>query len=84
MDRLTCRRCHGLMHPIGPLDPLDVIQGGNPDDLRAWRCLTCGDLIDHVIMRNRARATIPRRRRQRPSPRQPVFKDPEYEWPVWR
>ena len=83
MDPVTCHRCHGLMHPIDPLDPLDVIQGGKPDDIRAWRCLTCGDLIDQVIIHNRVRATNHRRIRKRSSPRQPVFKDPELEWPAW-
>jgi hypothetical protein len=77
MDPLTCRRCHGLMHPIDPLDRMDVIQGGNPDDVRAWRCLTCGDLIDPVIMRNRIRPRNHRNRRRDPTPRQTVFKVPD-------
>ncbi|MGE0643540.1 MAG: hypothetical protein AB7P24_07720 [Nitrospira sp.] len=83
MDRITCRRCEGLMYPVDPLDPLDVIQGGKLDAIRAWRCLTCGDLIDQVIMQNRVRPPRSRRVRQRPSPRHPVFKDPDLEWPAW-
>lgn len=83
MDRITCHRCRGLMHPVDPLDPLDVIQGGRPDAIRAWRCLTCGDLIDPIIMQNRVRATSPRPIRKRSGPRPPVFKETDLEWPVW-
>ncbi|MGB4068694.1 MAG: hypothetical protein WBK08_11740 [Nitrospira sp.] len=74
MDPITCRRCHGLMYPIDPLDPMDVIQGGKPDDIRAWRCVTCGELIDPVIMQNRSRPRHHRLRRRDSTPRQPVFK----------
>lgn len=84
MDRVICRRCHGLMHPIDPLDPLDLIQGVPLEDIRAWRCVTCGELIDSVIMQNRSRPRPHRVRRRESTPRQPVFKDPEWEWPVWR
>jgi hypothetical protein len=66
MDPLTCRRCRGFMHPVDLLDPLDVIQGGKPNDVRAWRCLTCGDLIDQVIMQNRLRVRDQRRVRRQP------------------
>lgn len=84
MDPVTCRRCHGLMHPIDPLDPLDAKPGGKSFDVRAWRCMTCGDLIDPVIMRNRS---LPREHRVRgrdSTPRHPVFKELDVEWPVWR
>ena len=84
MDRVICRRCHALMHPIDPLDPLDLIQGVPLEDIRAWRCVTCGDLIDQVIMQNRRRPRSQRGLRQKSTPRQPVFKDPEWEWPVWK
>ncbi|NGZ94679.1 MAG: hypothetical protein CV089_00850 [Nitrospira sp. WS110] len=65
------------MHPVDPLDPLDVIQGGELDAIRAWRCLTCGNLIDSVIMQNRVRTAGHRRLRKRQSPRHPVFKVPD-------
>lgn len=55
MDPVTCQRCHGLMHPIDPLDPLDVLRSDTHEHMRAWRCFTCGDLIDRVIMQNRIR-----------------------------
>jgi hypothetical protein len=74
MDRVTCRRCQGLMYPIDPLDPVDVIQGGKSDDIRAWRCLTCGELIDPTIMENRSPNRHHRARRRKTTPRQPVFK----------
>jgi hypothetical protein len=45
--------------------------------VRAWRCLTCGDLIDPVIMRNRIRPRNHRNRRRDPTPRQTVFKVPD-------
>lgn len=84
MASITCRRCHGLMHPIDPLDPLHVIQGGQPFDVRAWRCMTCGDVIDPVIVRNRSLSRQPRIRGRDSMPRHPIFKDPDVEWPVWR
>ena len=84
MDRVTCRRCQGIMHPIDPLDPLDLIQGASLDVIPAWRCVTCGELIDPVIMRNRSRPRPHRVRRRDSTPRQPVFKNPDWEWPVWR
>ena len=74
MDPITCRRCRGLMHPVDPLDPLEVLQGGELDAIRAWRCFTCGDLIDPIIIQNRVRTTSHRRIRKRSGPRQPVFK----------
>lgn len=77
MDPVICRRCHGLMQPIDPLDPLDVIQGGNPDDIRAWRCVTYGELIDPVIMHNRSRPRHHRLRRRDSTPRLPVFRVPD-------
>lgn len=84
MNPVTCRRCHGLMHPIDPLDPLDVLRNTPHEHMRAWRCLTCGDLIDRVIMQNRIRPMHQPGVRKRMPPRHPVFKELDVEWPVWR
>lgn len=84
MNQAICHRCQGLMHPIDPLDPLDVLRGGEYDHIQAWRCVACGDLVDSVIMENRSRPRKQRSLRQRSTPRQPVFKDPDVEWPIWR
>ncbi|MCP9442312.1 MAG: cobalamin B12-binding domain-containing protein [Nitrospira sp.] len=70
----TCHRCHGLMHPIDPLDPLDALRTGERDSMQAWRCISCGNLIDPVIIRNRHYARTSRSRRRGTSPRQPVYK----------
>lgn len=77
MDQVTCRRCEGLMHPIDPFDPLDVLRGSTRDQIRAWRCVACGDLIDSVIMQNRSRPRRQRGFRHKSTPRQPVFKVPD-------
>ncbi len=74
MDHRTCHRCQGLMHPIDPLDPLDALRTGEQDDMQAWRCISCGNLIDPVIIRNRRVVMTSRTRRRGTSPRQPVFK----------
>jgi len=42
-----------------------------------WRCVSCGEIIDPVILANRANPPVPRKRRPRfPCPAQPVFSDP--------
>ncbi len=47
---MTCTRCKGLMVQDHFLDLLDT-------DLRtaAWRCVSCGDIIDPVVLANRHR-----------------------------
>lgn len=70
----TCHRCQGLMHPIDPLDPLDALRTGEHDSMQAWRCISCGNLIDPVIIRNRRVTMTSRTRRRGTSPRQPVYK----------
>ncbi|MCP9473518.1 MAG: hypothetical protein NNA30_12380 [Nitrospira sp.] len=73
-DHRTCHRCQGLMHPIDPLDPLDALRTGEQDGVQAWRCISCGNLIDPVIIRNRRVVMTSRTRRRGTSPRQPVFR----------
>lgn len=75
IDTATCRRCQGFMYPVDPLDPLDALRGGEHDRACAWRCVTCGDLIDPIIMQNRLRPRRQRSARQATTPRQPIFKD---------
>jgi hypothetical protein len=77
MSWVTCYRCEGRMHPVEPLDSLDVLRGGTHEDIRAWRCLTCGDLIDRVIMQNRIRPMHQPGVRKKMPPRHPVFKVPD-------
>ncbi|CUQ65414.1 hypothetical protein [Candidatus Nitrospira inopinata] len=74
INHRICHRCQGLMHPIDPLDPLDALRTGERDGLQAWRCISCGNLIDPVIIRNRHVVMANRARRRGTSPRQPVFK----------
>ncbi|MCP9468689.1 MAG: hypothetical protein NNA31_01680 [Nitrospira sp.] len=75
MDHRTCHRCQGLMHPIDPLDPLDALRTGERDSMQTWRCISCGNLIDPIIIQNRHHATSRLARRRGASPRQPVFRE---------
>lgn len=74
MDRATCHRCQGFMYPMDLLDPFDSLRGGGKNRISAWRCLSCGDLIDPVIMQNRLHPRRQRGVRRVATPRQPVFK----------
>lgn len=71
---MVCHRCQGLMHRVDPLDPLDALRPSEREAMQAWRCISCGNLIDPVIMRNRHLITKARSRRRSSSPRQPVYK----------
>ncbi|HNA26100.1 MAG TPA: hypothetical protein PKH05_02515 [Nitrospira sp.] len=49
---MNCQRCENLMFPIG----LQDWGGGHPSqDVEAWRCFACGDIVDHLIRENRNR-----------------------------
>jgi hypothetical protein len=48
-----CSRCGGLMVIEQGFDLLD--RGGH-FDVRAWRCVQCGEFIDPVILQNRQRS----------------------------
>jgi hypothetical protein len=48
--RIRCHRCLGLMCPT---DLSDWESGTGQDTCRAFRCLTCGDIIDYQILHNR-------------------------------
>ncbi len=47
---MTCRRCKGLLVRDRLYDLYDTRL-----HLEAWRCIACGDLLDPVILRNKAR-----------------------------
>ncbi len=47
---VTCRRCHGLMVMD---DSVDMDERDGLSDVKAWRCVQCGEWIDNVILRNR-------------------------------
>jgi len=74
MDRLTCCRCRGFMHPVDPLDPFDTLSNHAQGRVRTWRCVACGELIDEVILQNRVRPANQRGVKRQKRPRQPVFK----------
>jgi hypothetical protein len=44
---MTCKRCHGLLVEDQCYDLLD-----DTFNLKAWRCISCGNLIDPVILKN--------------------------------
>ena len=53
---MICTRCQGLMTH----EELFDWGGGKGSDLSvAFRCISCGDIVDPVIMHNRARRTGP-------------------------
>lgn len=72
---MSCHRCHGLMYPD---DLLIGASGGVHDNVRAWRCVICGEIVDQVIVQNRIQLKKQRwvKRKKRPRqtvPRSPVF-----------
>ena len=46
---MRCRRCRGLLVKDRLYDLYDTQL-----HTEAWRCIACGDLLDPVILRNRA------------------------------
>lgn len=49
-----CLRCHGLMYPAKLCDSAD---SPSQDSLGAFRCTSCGDIVDEVILTHRLRAS---------------------------
>lgn len=47
---MQCTRCQGMLVPDYSFDHLDAT---NPDRIRTWRCVLCGDVVDPVILYNR-------------------------------
>jgi len=58
---MQCTRCTGLIVP-------ELISEGGMRGVLS-RCVSCGDLVDHVILRNRSRRVLPKPTRSRT----PVF-----------
>lgn len=44
---MMCKRCHGLLVEDQCYDLLD-----DSISLKAWRCISCGNLVDSVILKN--------------------------------
>jgi len=49
--RTSCTRCGGFIIPEAFRD-IDSYSVG-------WHCLLCGEIVDHVILQNRARPLVP-------------------------
>jgi uncharacterized Zn finger protein len=49
VESFGCRRCGGLMQPESVFDVVE-----NEIEFMAARCLQCGDIVDPVILMNRA------------------------------
>lgn len=56
-----CERCQGLMVLDQSLDLLDT---GDDISIWTWRCITCGNIVDPVILRNRRTKQAPIRARE--------------------
>ena len=68
-DSMNCQRCENLMFP----DWFAGLGGGHPSqDVEAWRCFACGDIVDHLIRENHNRRIEEQRlsAARRPSTRQ--------------
>ena len=58
---MECSRCHGLM--VGE-DLIDLRESYLPMWMRGLRCISCGNIVDPVISRNRMSrlsVTVPQR-----------------------
>ncbi len=63
---MTCQRCGGMM--IIDLC-CDMLDGTGELCVEVWRCLLCGEIIDPVIVANRANPPEPdRSARRAPAP----------------
>jgi hypothetical protein len=67
VTRMDCPRCHGVM----ALERFcDLYDETGQLCFMGWRCLTCGEVIDPVIVRNRQRRQSPLPERTRARRRQ--------------
>ena len=67
---MDCPRCHGLM--VGD-DLLDIRESYLPMWMRGLRCVSCGNIVDPVIDRNRLGHGPAVRRQLEPGGRVPVM-----------
>lgn len=47
---MTCTRCQGYMAED---HFLDLMETGGELWIKAWRCLNCGNVLDHIMEHNR-------------------------------
>ena len=59
----SCLRCGGLLI-LSYMASLESDLTGRP--MRLWRCVNCGDSVDHDILANRWNGPVPARPRARP------------------
>jgi|RhiMetdeSRZDD1v2_1073273.scaffolds.fasta_scaffold33166_5 hypothetical protein len=48
---MMCPRCHGLMYAT---ELQDWHGGTGQDHCPAFRCIACGEIVDHLILLNRS------------------------------
>lgn len=56
--RPPCARCGGLMLPE---NLYDQVLGFGPMECWGWRCITCGEIVDPLILQHRREQTASRR-----------------------
>jgi hypothetical protein len=62
----ACLRCGGLL-VLTYMASLEPDLTGNP--MRLWRCVNCGNCVDHFIMANRGKGSNGPTRNRRPQNR---------------
>ena len=67
---MNCPRCHGLM--VGD-DLFDIRESYLPMWMRGLRCVSCGNIVDPVIDRNRTSQRFASVRQLEPSALAPVL-----------
>ena len=70
----NCHRCQGLMCPEDFLDRATAPR--NHDSVGAWRCITCGEIIDPIIVVNRLGRSSQRSERRQTKLHLPVCVSP--------
>lgn len=73
---MWCRRCQGLMVWDRFFDPDEE---GWSMAFSGWRCVSCGEIVDPVILANRAKPPAPRKRRPRHPRLKPLVFDQAME-----